>query len=61
MNFVATAASTPLVFSTFEQGSELGLDYVTIAVAVPPVLTPSLPSYQFANRHPVATGAALQC
>jgi len=44
MNFVAAAARAQLVFSTFEQGSELGLDYVTIAVATPPVLTPTVSS-----------------
>lgn len=42
MNFLATAAMAQFVFSTFEQGSELGLDYVTLAVATPPVLTPTL-------------------
>src|SRR6202050_4678472 len=45
MNFVATAASAQLVFSTFEQSSELGLDYITIAVAASPILTPSVDSF----------------
>jgi uncharacterized protein (TIGR03437 family) len=44
MNFVATADRAQLVFSIFDQLSELGLDYVTIAVATPPVLTPSVSS-----------------
>ncbi len=44
MNFLATADRAQLVFSIVEQGSELGLDYVTIAVATPPVLTPTLSS-----------------
>jgi uncharacterized protein (TIGR03437 family) len=44
MTFVATAASAQLVFSTFEQSSELGLDYLTIAVATPAVQAPSVAS-----------------
>ena len=61
MNFVATAASAQLVFSTFEQGSELGLDYLTIAVAVPPVLTPSLAaiSSPIGNFPQLAPGAPM--
>ncbi len=44
MTFVATAPTVTLLFSTFEQGSELGLDYVTVAVAMPPLLPPSITS-----------------
>ena len=44
MNFLATADRAQLVFAVVEQGSELGLDYVTIAVATPPVLAPTLSS-----------------
>ena len=40
MNFVATAASATMVLSIFQQLSELGLDYVTVAVAPPPITTP---------------------
>jgi len=44
MNFLATADRAQLVLAVVEQGSELGLDYFTIAVAIPPVLTPTLAS-----------------
>jgi uncharacterized protein (TIGR03437 family) len=44
LTFVATASSAQLVFSIADQGAELGLDYVTIAVATPPVLTPTVAS-----------------
>jgi uncharacterized protein (TIGR03437 family) len=44
MNFVATAASATVLFSIFEQPSELGLDYVTVVQATPVVLPPSLTS-----------------
>jgi uncharacterized protein (TIGR03437 family) len=42
MTFVAAAATVTVVFSIFEQGSELGLDFVTVALAAPPVLPPSI-------------------
>ncbi|HLK22476.1 MAG TPA: hypothetical protein VKT81_26200 [Bryobacteraceae bacterium] len=44
MNFLATSDRAQVVFAVVEQGSELGLDYMTIQVAIPPVTTPTLAS-----------------
>lgn len=44
MNFLATSDRAQVVFAVVEQGSELGLDYMTIQVAIPPVTTPTLTS-----------------
>ena len=61
MTFVATATQAQLVFSIFEQLSELGLDYLTIAVATPPVLTPSVSSISLpiGNLPRLAAGAPM--
>ena len=44
MTFFATGTTAELVFSIFEQGSELGLDFVTVTVPPPPVLPPTITS-----------------
>jgi uncharacterized protein (TIGR03437 family) len=61
MNFVATAASATLVFSIFEQFSELGLDYVTVGVAAPVLTTPSVTSINLpiGNLVQLAPGAPM--
>jgi len=61
MNFVATANQAQLVFAIVEQQSELGLDYVTISVATPPVLTPSVASISLpiGNLPQLASGAPM--
>ncbi len=55
MNFVATATSATVVFSIFQQLSELGLDYLTVAVAAPPITTPSVASINL----PICNGLVL--
>jgi uncharacterized protein (TIGR03437 family) len=61
MNFVATAGQAQLVFAIVEQQSEIGLDYVTISVATPPVLTPSVASISLpiGNLPELAAGAPM--
>ena len=61
MTFTATADRAQLVFSIFEQLSEIGLDYVTIAVATPPLLTPSVSSISLpiGNLPRLAAGAPM--
>ena len=61
MNFVATAASATLVFSIFNQFSELGLDYVTVGVAAPVLTTPTVASVNLpiGNLVQLAPGAPM--
>ena len=68
MTFVAAAPTVTVVFSIFEQGSELGLDFVTVAPTTAPLQPPSITSIslpinnlmQFAPGDPVLiTGANL--
>ncbi len=61
MNFVATAPSVTLMFSIFEQLSELGLDYVTVNVAAPVITTPTVESINLpiGNAVPLAEGAPM--
>jgi uncharacterized protein (TIGR03437 family) len=58
---VATAGQAQLVFAIVEQQSEIGLDYVTISVATPPVLTPSVASISLpiGNLPELAAGAPM--
>jgi uncharacterized protein (TIGR03437 family) len=55
MNFVATAPTATVVFSVFETKSELGLDYVNVAVAATPLLPPSISSVYL----PISNGIRL--